>query len=204
MAGGRDLKMCGTVPIYLDSRRNWRADHSLMCATAKDLPSGSTVIDVGANIGLMCCSLAVQRPDLSIIAIEPVPDNVECLRQNVAENSIPNVEIIHAAVSDKPGTVRLSNNGPWSAVREHGEVSVPAVSLDQFLDRNVTYVKIDVEGWEPYVIAGGSRLFPKCRPRVLMEWNTWCLLLAHHDPISFARAIWNSFDVKEVYFHEKP
>jgi FkbM family methyltransferase len=203
-AGGRKLTMRGTVPIYLEWHQNWGADHSAIYATAKDLPSGSTVIDVGANIGMMTCSLAVQRPELKIIAIEPVPDNVECLRRNVTDNGITNVEIIHAAASDKPGTVRVNINGPWSAVLEHGEVSVPAVSLDQFADKNVSYVKIDVEGWEPYVLAGGRKLLAKLRPQVFMEWNTWSLLLAHHDPISFAREVWKAFDVTEAYFSEKP
>lgn len=203
-AGGRELTIWGTVPIYLEWHKNWGADHSALYATAKDLPEGSTVLDCGANIGMMACSLAAQRPDLKIVAIEPVPDNVECLTRNVRENGLSNVEIIHAAVSDKPGTVNVNINGPWSVVTERGEATVPAVTLDRFADRNVAYVKIDVEGWEPYVLAGGRKMLAASRPLVFMEWNTWSLTLAHHDPIAFAREIWRAFDVTETYHSEKP
>jgi hypothetical protein len=65
-------------------------------------------------------------------------------------------------------------------------------------------VKIDVEGWEPHVIAGGAKLLSESRPLVLMEWNTMCLLYAHHDPVSFAEALWASFDVLECFVEEKP
>lgn len=142
---------------------------------------------------MMTCSLAVQRPDLKIVAIEPVPDNVECLHRNVTENGIANVEIIHAAASDKPGTVKVNINGPWSAVLEHGEVSVPAVSLDQFADRNVSYIKIDAEGWEPYVLAGGHTILPLLRPLVFMEWNSWSLTLLCPRSLEIVRSHRNVF-----------
>ena len=203
-AAGRDLRMCGTEPIYLKWFNGWNADISCIYASAKEIPFGATVIDVGANIGIMACSLAVQRPDLSVIAIEPVPPNVECLRRNVVANGLNNVEVIHAAVTDKPGRVRVNVNGPWSVVMEHGEAEVPAVTLDEFTSRNVGLVKIDVEGWEPYVLSGGRTLMAAHRPRVLMEWNTWSLMLAHHDPINFANAVWSAFDVTEMFFEEKP
>lgn len=203
-AAGRQLSIRGTVPLYLKWFNNWNADISAIYATAKDLPIGSTVIDVGANIGIMCCSLATQRPDLKIIAIEPVPPNVECLRRNVQANGLTNVEVIHAAVSDKPGTVRVNVNGPWSAVLENGEVEVPAITLDQFVNIRPAYIKIDVEGWEPYVLAGARAVLAASRPLVLMEWNSWSLLVARHDPISFSLAVWEAFDILEQFHEEKP
>jgi FkbM family methyltransferase len=203
-SAGRDLCITGTVPLYLEWFNGWDADISAIYASSREIPSGSTVIDVGANIGIMSCSLAAQRPDINIIAIEPVADNFDCLKRNVADNGLTNVEVIHAAVSDKPGKVRVNTNGPWSAILENGESEVDAITLDQFNDRNITYVKIDVEGWEPYVLAGGRELFAKNRPLVLMEWNSWSLMAAHHDPFSFANAVWKAFSVTEMYFEEKP
>lgn len=195
--------MTGTVPLYLDWHYLWDADGKAVHTTAKDLPPGSTVLDVGANIGIMACSLAVQRPDLHIVAIEPVPDNAACLRENVKANGLTNIEIVHAAVSDRPGMLKFSVEGPWSSVRESG-VEVPAITLDNFADRDVSMVKIDVEGWEPHVIAGGAGLLSRKRPLVLMEWNAICLLFAHHDPVSFAEALWGSFDMLECFVEDKP
>ena len=41
---------------------------------------GMTFLDVGANIGSISTAIAAARPDLQMIAIEPIPENIECLR----------------------------------------------------------------------------------------------------------------------------
>jgi len=117
-----------------------------------------------------------------------------------------NVEVVHAAASDKAGTVHVNVNGPWSAVlpkEQGGVVEVPAITIDSYIDRCPAYIKIDVEGWEPYVIAGARATIAALRPLFFMEWNTWCLLAARHDPISFAHAIWDAFDILEQFCNEK-
>ncbi|WP_341987923.1 FkbM family methyltransferase [Azorhizobium sp. AG788] len=204
IAAGRNLNIHGTVPIYLEWYKEWNSDISALYASAMDLPSGSVVLDVGANVGMFSCSLAAQRPDLRIIAVEPVPQNVECLRRNIQINGLNNVEVVHAAVSDKPGTVRVNVNGPWSVVTETGEVEVPAMSMDQFMYARPGLVKIDVEGWEPYVLAGGRTLISALRPKILMEFNTCSLLFMRHDPVALALAIWEHFDIIEHFYEEKP
>jgi FkbM family methyltransferase len=206
-AGGRTLTMTGTVPLYLQWFTNWDADASALYASFKDLPEGSTVLDIGANIGMMACSLAAQRPDLKIIAVEPVPPNVECLQANVQANGLANVEVIHAAASDAPGKVHVNINGPWSAVLpqdQGGVVEVPAITVDSLISRQAAGIKIDVEGWEPYVLAGARDTLLAHRPLVFMEWNTWSLLAARHDPISFSIVVWKTFDVLEQFFQEIP
>lgn len=203
-AAGRELTMTGTAPIYLDWHRHWNADESALLASVRDIPAGATVLDVGANIGMLCCSLAVQRPDLRIVAVEPVPDNVACLRENLAVNDIGNVEVIHAGVAEKPGALYFDSSGPWSSVQATGEgARVECITLDSLDFTNVALVKIDVEGWEPQVIAGATELLSKQRPLVLMEWNTLCLIKVHHDPMSLAQALWASFEMLDFYFEEK-
>lgn len=55
----------------------------------RDLPQLSgTAIDVGAHIGTVAVTLAIDHPDLRVIAVEPVPENVEVLRANIAENGL--------------------------------------------------------------------------------------------------------------------
>jgi FkbM family methyltransferase len=147
--------------------------------------------------------LAVQRPDLHIVAIEPVPDNVACLRENVKVNGLTNIEIVPAAVSARAGSVEVVVAGPWSYIVETGGVGVPAITLDMFADRNVSLIKIDVEGWEPYVIAGCPALLSKAMPLVYMEWNTLALMTLHHDPLSFADALWGAFDILDCFAGDK-
>jgi FkbM family methyltransferase len=147
----------------------------------------------------MAITFAVQRPDCHIIAIEPVPDNAECLRRNVKRNSVSNVEVIEAAVSDRGGALPMTNSGPWSYVLAGGPLLVRAITLDDFIDRQVVFVKIDTEGYEPHVLAGARSLFAKYKPLIHAEFNTYTLLLHHYDPIVFAKAIWSSCEVQGMF-----
>jgi FkbM family methyltransferase len=201
-ANGRQLTFTGTHDTYLKWYSGWDAGIGSVYKAAKDIPQGSLCIDAGANIGIMAIRFAVQRPDCYIIAIEPVPDNAECLRHNVKTNSIANVEVIEAAVSDRHGVLPMTNNGPWSSVWDGSPLQVRAIILDDFIDRKVAFVKIDTEGYEPHVFAGARRLFAKYKPLIHVEFNTWFLLLHHYDPIEFAKAIWSSCEVLGMYHSE--
>ena len=39
---------------------------------------------------------------------------------------------------------------------------------------------------------------------MLVEFNAWTLLLHHYDPLTFAAAIWSSFDVLQMFQNERP
>lgn len=195
--------MVGTIPRYLKWYNNWVAEIGANYKIAQDIPRGSLCMDVGANIGITALTFAVQRPDCHVIAFEPVPDNVECLRRNAAANDIRNVEIIPAAVGNSRGTVRMTNDGPWSSVYDSPDaIEVPVVPLDDHRSRLASYVKIDVEGYEPQVLDGARKLFTISQPLVMMEFNTWYLLLHHVDVISFSQAIWDSSEVLGLYCDE--
>ena len=76
------------------------------------------------------------------------------------------------------------------------------MTLDQYADRPVAFVKVDTEGYEPHVFAGARELFAKQKPLVFAEFNAWALLLHHYDPMVFSKAIWASFDVLGMYFQD--
>jgi FkbM family methyltransferase len=201
-AGGRNLTFYGTFENYLKWYDGWDSAIGAHSKVTADLPQGSLCIDAGANIGIVSLTLAAQRPDLKIIAIEPIPDNVNNLRKNVQVNGIENVEVVQAAVSDVAGTLNMTDNGPWSAVQAGAGLVVPCITLDQYADRPVAFVKIDTEGYEPHVLAGGRKLFDRQKPLAFVEFNSWFLMLHHYDPIVFSRALWSSFDVLGMYYQE--
>lgn len=203
-AGGRALSFVDSIDHHLAGRDGWDADAGSVHKIARRLPPGSTCIDVGACIGISALSLAVQRPDCHVIAIEPVPANFESLQRNVHANGITNVEIVNAALGDAHGALTLTNNGPWSSViAATGGVRARAITLDDFADRDIAFVKIDAEGYEPYVLSGARRLLETSRPLVQMKFNT-CQMVVHQvDPMSFAAAVWASCDVLGAYFQEE-
>jgi FkbM family methyltransferase len=202
IAADRRLKMIGTHSSYMQSLRGWRADHSAVAMAVKDIPNASLCLDVGAHIGLTAIIAAVLRPDCRIVAFEPMPAAQKRFRQNLAANNIENIELVEAAVADLSGTVSFDDNGPWS-VATTGSVRYKTIRLDDLVLGAPAFIKIDVEGFEPNVLAGASRLLAEARPLILMEFNSWTLLLHHYDPLTFAAAIWSSFDVLRAFHEEK-
>ncbi len=55
-------------------------------ALGLDIPNGSLVVDVGANVGMFAIAVAARARDVSIVAIEPIPMLHAALARNFAEN----------------------------------------------------------------------------------------------------------------------
>lgn len=176
----------------------------LAALIARQVPRNSTVIDVGANIGLSTILLA--RMTERVIAFEPSPPNVAFLRRNLERNGITNVEVHAAAASSEPGTLRfhVAQYGAGSHVVAAGHVSggtiptvdVPAVTLDATILTPIAFIKIDAEGHEPDVLAGACRLLARDRPLIYTEVNIWCLsAFAGHSPGALVRRLWEAFEV---------
>jgi FkbM family methyltransferase len=205
---GKRLKLVGTDSTYMQGLRGWwglrawrAANESAVARAVKTLPRGSLCFDIGAHIGLTAIIIGVLRPDCRVVAFEPMPLAQQRLRENLAANAITNVEVIDAAVADFSGSLPFSDNGPWS-VANQGTVTCKSVRLDDLDLGAPTFIKIDVEGFEPNVLAGARRLIAEARPLIFMEFCAWTLLLHHYDPLTFASAIWASFDVLQVFRHD--
>lgn len=201
LVGDTPLRLTGAHETYLDgvaATRQW-GDTPLM-RRIKSLPAGATYLDVGANIGLTAITAAVARPDLRIIAFEPVPSNANLLEQNVRANGISNCAVVHSAVGSEQGHLTMSDNGPWSVVSAGG-VRVPVTTLDAYCAEHlagvkIDLIKIDVEGYEPNVLANAQETIARWHPIVFMEFNAWVLVLAGTNPLAFARVLWEAFDVE--------
>ena len=96
----------------------------------------STVIDVGANVGLVTIPLALATA--RVIAIEPLPQNIEQLRGNVRRNGLTNVVVVEAAAGAADGSAVLHSAadpafGSLHEVVKHraaGDLEVTLRSLD--------------------------------------------------------------------------
>lgn len=138
--------------------------------------TGSTVFDVGANIGFF--SLYFARwvgPEGRVIAIEPEARNAASLRRRVARAGMSDVvTCVRAAAADRTGQVNLALNPGHPGdhhIADNGE-PVRAVTLDELAaddPRPVTLVKIDVQGAESMVLAGAHRLIRLHRPAIFVE-----------------------------------
>jgi FkbM family methyltransferase len=143
---------------------------------------GSSVVDVGANIGYNTLHAArLAGPKGRVVAIEPTPDNLAVLRSNVATAGLRNVAVEPVAAGRTRGTRDLFVRGTVSAVNSLFPLScyasvtdvlpVPVVPLDELVDGAVDVVKIDVEGAELDVLEGMSRLLRAPRVVLIVEWH---------------------------------
>lgn len=139
---------------------------------------GGVLIDVGANIGSIGLPFAARRPDWRVIAIEAHPGLADILAANVTLNRLPNVEVLRAAAGAAPGVAAFPDV-PLAGPRNYGQVGfaseapttrqVRMVSLDEIAPPDTKLVKIDVEGFEPDVLAGARDLLASHRAVWLVE-----------------------------------
>jgi len=157
----------------------------LQAALKEFLRPGSTVYDVGANIGYITLMMAHHvGPSGRVFAFEALPANVERIQKNVALNKLPNVTVVSAAVIDKSAPVTFyvhESVGMGKAAGSAGrreqqykaEISVPGLSLDEFVygqgNPPPQVVKMDIEGGEVLALPGMQRVLAEARPLMLME-----------------------------------
>ena len=156
-----------------------RVDPALLRLAAEVVRPGDTVWDIGANMGLFSMAAAVMAgPEGQVLAVEPDTDLVGLLRRSAAGASrhAP-VEILPAAVSDTVSVARFriaQRNRATSHLAGFGSAMaggvrstrlVPTVTLDWLAARFPApdVLKIDVEGAELAVLAGGGEVLDGSR-----------------------------------------
>jgi 16S rRNA (guanine527-N7)-methyltransferase len=84
-----------------EASRIWER-HILNCAVVADLiPPAARVLDIGSGAGLPGIPLALARPDLRVVLVEPLARRVEWLRTVLADLELP-VEVERGRAEDTP------------------------------------------------------------------------------------------------------
>ena len=84
-----------------EASRVWER-HILNCAVVADLiPPAARVLDIGSGAGLPGIPLALARPDLRVVLVEPLARRVEWLRTVLADLELP-VEVERGRAEDTP------------------------------------------------------------------------------------------------------
>jgi FkbM family methyltransferase len=164
---------------------------------------GAVVLDCGANIGVFT-RLSLERGAAKVIAIEPAPENIECLRRNFRkEIGEGRVVVYPKGVWDKDDFLTLHVDPHNSAAdsflihREGGHEGekVPLTTIDKLtielgLER-VDFVKMDIEGAEVKALIGAQGMIAKHHPLMALS--------AYHnptDPVEVPKAVktaWNGY-----------
>ena len=149
------------------------------------------LLDVGANIGMICIALLEQHRFARAVAVEPSPRNLRLLEHNVAQNGLQDrVLRLPFALSSADGELELElseynsgdnrirrdgSSGAWG--EEHREVvKVPVRTLDGLLAehgvdaRAVRLAWVDIQGHEGYFLDGARATLAHGAPVVSEFW----------------------------------
>lgn len=165
---------------------------------AERVKRDSIVFDIGSNVGQFSLSLASflhteSGYDIDIYAFEPNPAIFNLFVQNLSLNSDWNPKIIpvQLALGSKNGTTYFESGGRNSRAGkitdEKSEVEVKMITIDSFMAelggyKRISFIKIDVEGFEPDVFDGAWSLITSQRPTLFFEFTPTWYRLRNRDP----------------------
>jgi len=176
----------GIVRLYLRSNKGADAfvhsevfEHQYYRLPLRFAPS--TILDLGAHIGLSAIYFARCYPESRIACVEPVPENLRCLIRNLRNNAVA-ADVIAAAVDANDGVVAIERGAadyghkvaaavPAAGALEVAGVSVPSIMRRLGWDR-IGLLKIDVEGHENVLLSQACDW--------LQDVDALCLEYHHH------------------------
>lgn len=155
----------------------------LVAQFSQFIKPGTIVLDCGANIGLHAMAMLKSQPELrEVMAFEPHPQIFPLLQQNVA--ALGKITALQLALREDSEQLfsstitNFANPGGATMKRQSANQAAPtaggvaSTSLDSLNIKNVSLIKIDVEGYEMPVIEGAKKLLADQRPVLIVEiWD---------------------------------
>lgn len=147
-------------------------------------------IDVGTNNA--CNAIHYAKRFTTVECFEPTPLAQELWLNTVRDNQVTNVTLYKNAVGERDYTTEIvthdrngghnhlsnSDRPRWTGTkwiertpkpRERVCVPVDVKTLDSYGFANVGFIKIDVEGYEKFVLEGAQQTIQACRPTLQLE-----------------------------------
>jgi len=184
-------------------RDDWEAAETQFVLS--QLGAGDCFVDIGANIGWFTVLGAHKvGPEGRVYAFEPRFDLMRRLRDSVAANGMSERCIFHnVALGNAEGEMEIatvpSERNPGHSFLVRGELEPEAIAygkvrirrLDDFsYEKPVDLIKIDVEGAEAMVLAGGLGLLKRDKPFLVSEFfPAWLRRVSGVEPESYLNSL---------------
>lgn len=171
------LHSFGSTSIYI-KRDHYEPE---LLAVGRLIEPGSVVLDIGGSFGIFALFMAhFAGPSGRVYSFEPGRFSHSQLTNNVALNRMEQrIELHRVAASDKPSTLTLFHIGDspvnFSVGGAPGMASeeVRAVGVADLVPRDdaarVSFVKIDVEGYEISALEGARPILEARHPTIMFE-----------------------------------
>lgn len=97
-----------------------------------------------------------------IITCEPNPENYKEIEKICVGN--PKISLIKKGISDQQETLYLDSKNSASSFGASGDLLLELDSLDHLIDEEITFLKMDIEGFEIKALAGAVETIKKYKP----------------------------------------
>ncbi len=166
------------IEMFASEEKNHRYDLQTAAIIRRVLGPGDLAVDIGAHTGEILFWFFQAAPEVSHLAVEPIPHLAAGLRSEYPTAEVHEVALVaepagpitfHHVVSD-PGYSGIRRRVMDRAEEEIESIEVATTTLDSLVgDRSVSLVKLDVEGAELGVFQGGERTISRDRPVIIFE-----------------------------------
>lgn len=140
-------------------------------------------VDAGGFNGDTTEQFCLRYPNYQkVYLFEPSNKNIALAKKRLAK--FPSIEFIEKGVSNEPGTLYFNSDaGSASAVSASGKDAIEVTTIDECLAGKVSFVKMDLEGWEINALQGAKNHIFRDHPKLAIA--------VYHRPSD----IWNIFDL---------
>lgn len=134
-------------------------------------------VDAGGFDGDTSEGFARRYPDYrKIVLFEPSQKNMDAARQRLSSRR--DIDYRQVGLSDTAGTLGFNEGaGSASAIATTATSTIQVDTLDAAVDEPVTFIKMDLEGWELKALRGASGHIARDRPKLAIA--------AYHDSPDF-------------------
>lgn len=135
----------------------------------------NVVLDIGANIGNHTLFFLLECGAGKVHCFEPMDKTFSLLKKNIELNGLLDKVVLNkmgvGAFSTKANLLHFKNNNMGSTELAYDQDgSIPVIAIDDILfDEIITFVKVDVEGFEYEVIKGMRKTVEKHLPYIMIE-----------------------------------
>jgi FkbM family methyltransferase len=142
------------------------------------LKRSDRVVDIGANIGtISLLSSSLVTDSGKIYAIEANPKTFEYLKGNVEFNKKTNITTFNTALGETDGEILFSDvfEDDQNRIVTNGTgIKVPITTLDKLKidEKNIDLIKIDVEGFEIFILKGAYELLKRTGCIYFESWES--------------------------------
>jgi len=180
-----------------------------------NIKRGDIVVDIGANIGYYALIFAqLVGKEGKVFAFEPESYSFDLLKKNVEINGYQNIILEKKGVSNKTEKTKLyvgeTGTGGHRLFDSEGRtpLDIETVRLDEYFedfDGKINFIKMDIEGAEPWALEGMNNILQKYRKIVIMsEFSPLALQRFHVKSEDYLQSILNqNFKIYYVSNQEK-